>query len=481
MKSFKWMFPVLSLLCMMQLMGCEENFIGRQFDDDEEYMQIYDYVKTCPDLSIYKEICDYSGFYSQISTAGTYTVFAPVDSAWRKLYTELKISDYREKSPEYWLMYLKYSALEKQINTNSLNGGKMTDYTMLDKNYFLSVDVTSYTAVKLNNTAVIIGYNIELKNGYLNLIDAVIVPPVTSIYDMLKEDGRFEIMLSLFDGQGLRSWLTDSLVTLFIEPDLLFDGEEDSFDPRTLESDSLREWLQYHIFPGRRYFINDLDKRMLQPLYDGDVVTFNVKTNGGSDEGRGFVHLNQEFRVSSNSDRNAVNGVVHEMYDVIRITGHSAGTIETNLYGATNADKGYIQNVFTDAPAIVKENFGYASYHQLLMDEPQPPICSFVAAQSGDSFRIWIPDVAGGAYSVRLIYNNSYTPVLRLLFNGVSIKSGIDLKAQSGDFPEYTTLKYIDCGLIEIGERGDIELQFIMNENGTLLMDRIDLIPNISF
>ncbi len=112
---YKWIIPVIVLLALTQLTGCEENFIGRQYDVDEEYMQIYDYIKTRPELSVYKEICDYSGFYSQISTAGTYTVFAPVDSAWNNLFGQLKIKNYKEKAPEYWLMYLKYSALESQM------------------------------------------------------------------------------------------------------------------------------------------------------------------------------------------------------------------------------------------------------------------------------------------------------------------------------------------------------------------------------
>lgn len=478
MTIYKWIVPVVVLLALFQMTGCEENFIGRQYDTDEEYMQIYDYVKTRPDLSIYKEICDYSGFYSQISTAGTYTVFAPVDSAWQKLYEELNITDYKEKPAEYWLMYMKYAALEMQIHTNSMNGGKMTTYTMLDKNYYLSVDVTSYTAIKLNNSAVITEYNIELKNGYLNLIDAVLEPPVTPIYDLLKEDGRFEIMLSLFEENGLKPYLTDSLVTLFVEPDVLFDDDE-SFDPRNLSADSLQQWLKYHIFPDNRYFINDLDTRMLQPLYENDVVTFNVKKVGN--DGKGFVFLNQTYRVSTRTDRNALNGVVHEMYNVIKMGDHTAGTIETNLYGSTNTQKGYVQNVFTNAPARVMENYGYASYHQQLMDEPQPPICSFVSAQSGDSFWTTIPDVAQGVYTVRMIYNNSYTPTLRLLYNNVTIKSGIAMGTADGDFAEYTTLKYKDCGMIEVNKREDVELTFMMEENTSLLLDRIDLIPNITF
>lgn len=479
MTIYKWIVSVIVILALFQMTGCEENFIGRQYDTDEEYMQIYDYVKTRPDLSLYKEICDYSGFYSQISTAGTYTVFAPVDTAWQKLYKELKITDYKEKTPEYWLMYMEYAALESRIHTNSMNGGKMATYTMLDKNYYLSVDVTSYTAIKLNNSAVITEYNIELKNGYLNLIDAVLEPPVSSVYDLLKQDGRFEIMLSLFEENGLKSYLTDSLVTVFVEPDVLFDDDEAYFNPRSLSADSLQQWLKYHIFPDNRYFINDLDAKMLESLYENDVVTFNVKKVGS--DGKGFVFLNQKYRVSTRTDRNALNGVVHEMYNMIEISDHTAGTIETNLYGATNVQKGYVQNVFTDAPARVMENYGYASYHQLLMDEPQPPICFFGSAQSGDSFRTTIPDVAQGVYTVRMIYNNSSTPTLRLLYNNVTIKSGIEMGKADGDFSEYTTLKYKDCGTIEVNKRGDVELTFMMEENNGLLLDRIDLIPNISF
>lgn len=475
---YTWTLPLFLLLMLTQLSGCEENFADRRYDVDEDYMQIYDYIKTRPDLSEYKAICDYSGFYSEMSTAGTYTVFAPVDSAWQKLYQDLNINGYKDMEPEYWMKYLKYATLERQINTNSFDGGRMTTYTMLDKNYFLSVDVTSYTAIKINNSAVIREYNIELKNGYLNLIDAVLIPPITPIYDLLKEDGRYETMLALFEENGMKSWLTDSLITLFVEPDFVL--EDEGFNPRTdLSAGELKSWLEYHIFPGERYFVNDLDAKMLQPLYKGDVVTFNVKKNG--DDGKGSVFMNQQFRVSSRADRNALNGVVHEMFNTIRITDHTAGTITTNLYGGTNTRRGYVQNVFADVPAMIRENTNYYSYHQRVNDVPQPPMCELISMQIGDAFRIVVPDVTKGVYTVRLIYNNSRTPRLRLMYGDVTIKSGIDLGAPDGDFTEYTVLKYKDCGTLEVNERGDIELKFSVETFSDVLMDRLDLIPNITF
>lgn len=475
---YKWITFVAMLGLLAPLGGCEENFVGRRYDTDEEYMQIYDYIKTRPDLSVYKAISDYSGFYSQISTAGTYTVFAAADTAWPKLYSELRITDYKEKTPEYWLMYMKYAALELPVNTNSFDGGNMSTYTMLDKNYYLSVDISSYTALKLNNSAIIRENNIELKNGYLNIIDGVLVPPITPVYDLLREDGKYEVMLSLFEEYGLKSYLTDSLVTVFVETDATLENED--FDPRRdMTDEEITDWLKYHIFHGQRYFTNALDKKMIQPLYGQDVVTFNVKTATG--EGKGALFLNRAFRVSSNADRNALNGVVHEMFNVLRITDHTSGTIQTNLYGGTNPKKGYTKNVFAEAPAMVAENTGFASYHQRILNEPQPPICGFSSMQAGDAFTIRIPDVAKGVYTVRLIYNNAITPTLRLVFQDRTITSGIDMGKQDGDFTEYTTLKYKDCGSIEVNERGEIELKFIMDQNSSLLMDRLDLIPTLAF
>ncbi len=40
MTIYKWSILVVVLLALFQMTGCEENFMGRQYDTDEEYMQI---------------------------------------------------------------------------------------------------------------------------------------------------------------------------------------------------------------------------------------------------------------------------------------------------------------------------------------------------------------------------------------------------------------------------------------------------------
>src|SRR3546814_7930878 len=70
----------------------------------------------------------------------------------------------------------------------------------------------SYAAIRLNNAATIVQYNIELTNGYVNIIDDVLMPPVTTVYEQLKATGKYETMLGIFEETGLDAYLKDSLV-----------------------------------------------------------------------------------------------------------------------------------------------------------------------------------------------------------------------------------------------------------------------------
>lgn len=478
-KNFIWNYLILSLIISTAfLTGCDEDFPERRFDEDEEEMQIYDYLKTRPDLSVYKEICDYSGFYSTVSTAGTYTVFIPNNEAFQNLFTRLKISGYKDKTPEYWMYYMKYHALEKKINTNSFNSGEITEHTMMGDAYKLTADVTSYVAIKLNNTATIIDSlsNIDLRNGYANVIDEVINPPISTIYDILKEHGGYSRMLKLFEDNGYKSYLTDSLITLLVEPDIAFDRENPKFalNPDTISN--IKDWLDYHILPGDRYFINNLKERTLQSLYTKDVTTFNYFDNR--------LWCNQKDYLSSLSDYpidvNALNGVLHSMEVPLKIRQHTAGKIRYNLYGRTNPKKGYELNVFADPPAFISEDISYSSFHQGSKENRQPPTCKFHTTQAGDAFTIHIPDVVPGHYTVRMIYYVEVCTNVTMEYKNDVFKN-IQLKTKDGDFAEFTSLKYKNCGEIEVNQYGTVTLKFIATEVNDLIMDMIELDAKVSF
>lgn len=476
MKMWNYKYVLLGLFMAMLILpySCKDDFADPNFGDREEYMLVYDYIQIRSDLSIYKELCDYTGFYSYISTAGYYTIFAPSDSAWLNYFKEAGIADFKEKAPEYWMKFLQYHAVEHKakVNSNSYNAGRMDDPTMLDKNYYLTVDVSSYTAIKLNNRAVIREYNINLQNGYLQIIDAVIIPPITSIYEVLKQEGKYGSMLHLFEEQGLKSWLTDSLITLFIEPDAVYELSAARIE--AMAPEKLTAWLKYHIFPNERYFTSELDNKMLQPLYENDLVTFNKKGTS--------YYWNQRHLLGIDLDKNALNGVIHTMGDAVTITEHTLGTVQYNLYGGTNLVKGYEKNVSAELPAMIVENMSYASYHQRVRNTPKPPICMFQPSQKNDAFTLTVPQVLPGNYTVKLVYRDEYKPKVALHYNSQSVGT-VDLS--DGDavkFPEYDRMKvHAWKTKIEVKEKGDVSLKFTVEDQSILLLERVDLVPDISF
>lgn len=466
-KSLAGIFMI--LLAIFGWVACNDDFPERRFDTDEEYMQIYDYIKSREDLSTFKAICDYSGFYSNLSTASTrgYTVFVPTNEAFAELYQELGIQSYEEKTPEYWLYYMKYHTLERKINTNSFEGGLMKDDpTMMGDDYALTLNVASYVAIKINNRSTIKEYNIDLQNGYLNVIDRVLLPPINTIYDLLVQNGGYTKMLRLFEEHGFKGYLTDSIATILIEPDEILEGR---LDPDTIAN--LKDWLGYHIYPGERAFVANLDGRSVASLYTGDVTTFNL------DDGK--MYCNMKYRFSSRAkygiDNIALNGILHAMDDPLWIIDHTAGIVRYNLYGRDNDKKGYKQNVFADTTsmAIVKENTSYKSFHQGEL----PPICQFIPAQMGDACETEIPDVVPGTYTVRMYYYTSISCNLTLFYNGVTVNRNINMGTSDGNFEEMTSMQYKDMGSLEVNKRGPVKLRFMAATVGNMTMDMIELRP----
>src|SRR5690606_6509312 len=107
-------------------------------------------------------------------------------------------------------------------------------------------------AIKLNNTATITETNIELTNGYINIVDQVLKPPFKNVYETLTGSGQYKIMLGIFDETGYSRYLKDSLLTLFVESDEVLQSAGFSKD----SIPNLEEWVQYHIVPDSGYFLN---------------------------------------------------------------------------------------------------------------------------------------------------------------------------------------------------------------------------------
>ncbi len=465
--------------CMLFLThGCKEPFSDARYDSNDE-IQIMDYLESRDDLSIFKELTMYVGQRNLLKTAGSYTVFIPNNAAFNKLFETLvvegkpirKISD---ALATYWLDFFRYHLLDRKTNTNEFIHGPLPFPTSFRGKYLIADISASYSAIRLNNAATIIESNINFNNGFVNVIDAVLTPPIQSLYDMLVESGKYNTMLSIFEETELIDYLKDSVVTLLIESDeaLL----QSNFDKNNIAD--LKDWASYHIIPDSGYYLNLLTAQRFYPLYKKEALSFSVDKYGQYRVNGGFkFNQSPEFGI----DKVGQNGIFHTLDTFLEITEAVPSRIRLNLYPPGSPYGA--QNVFTNAPARILMNNGTQSYHQ----NKELRVMQFDATQAGEYFWMTVPDVPAGKYRIRLTQRLAGTRgKFMTIYNEKIVKDFIDFSKKDGDFEEYTYFAFNYCGDIEVGERSDVKLYFVFLDFGSnkspsyccdLLLDILELIP----
>lgn len=470
----------LSFIALFALPGCERGFSDARYDDTDE-LQIMDFIDQRADLSTLRELIDYVNRRNLLKTAGAYTLFAPTNQAFEKLFGKLsaggdRVTSIKDKSPEFWLNYFSYHLLDRKINTNVFEPGPLPAPTVLNDKYLIADIRDSYSSIKLNNLVTITQSNIEMTNGYVNITDEVLLPPVESIYDILQKTGKYTIMLGIFEETGLTSHLKDSTITLIIERDEVL--LNNNFDKNSISN--LSDWAAYHIIPDSGYFLNQLTSGRFYPVYKKESLSFRV-------DDRGNYFMNETFKFNQSLeygiDQICSNGIYHSLDTVTEIVEALPSLIRYNLYPPTSPYGA--QNVFTVSPARILSNTGTQSFHQ----NKEGRIVQFDAQQLGDYFYLTVPDVPAGKYTIRLVHRNGTRGRFITIYNEQIVKADINLAVKDGTWELSTYYITNDCGVINVQNRSDVTITFALTGFATgqpgsyccdVLMDAIELIPVVN-
>ncbi|NGM61212.1 fasciclin domain-containing protein [Sphingobacterium sp. SGG-5] len=471
----------LAFIVLFVITGCERKFSDARYDDTDE-LQIMDFIDQEAQLSTFKELIDYVNRRSLLKTAGAYTLFAPTNEAFERLFARLstngdQVTSITDRSPEFWLNYFSYHLLDRKINTNVFIPGPLPAPTVLNDKYLIADIRGSYSSIKLNNLVTIVQSNIELTNGYVNITDEVLSPPIESIYDVLHKTGMYTIMLDIFEETGLTSYLKDSTITLIIERDEVL--LKNNFDKNSIPN--LEDWAGYHVIPDSGYFLNQLaNDGRFYPLYKRESLSFSV-------DDRDNYFMNEIFQFDQSLehgiDRVCFNGIFHSIDTVVDIVEALPSFIRYNLYppGSPYGE----QNVFTESPARIVMNDGTKSYHQ----NQEGRIVAFDAQQVGDSFHLTIPEVPAGMYDIRLVHRNGTRGKFITIYDGEIIKADIDLAVRDGVWEVWDYYIVNNCGRIDVQDRSDVTITFAFTGFATgklgnyccdILMDAIELIPVVN-
>lgn len=211
---------------------------------------IVDIATGVDDLSTLVSFVDAAGLVPVLDADGTYTVFAPVNSAFEKLPTEV-VEKYQQP---IWINHLQslllYHVLGTEVFSTDLSVG--LEAQTLEGN---SVEVTSLSPVKINDSEVI-SADIVACNGVVHLIDTVLLPPsaTDTIVDIALANPEFSTLVDLLSKAGLVDVLQgDGPFTVFAPTNDAFSklpaGTVDFLvDPNNV--DSLVDVLTYHVVNG---------------------------------------------------------------------------------------------------------------------------------------------------------------------------------------------------------------------------------------
>jgi transforming growth factor-beta-induced protein len=269
---------------------------------------IYEIAKADTTFTILVAAIDKAGLKETLTNAGTYTVFAPNNAAFRKegLSVELinSITD-----PEFILELknaLLYHVLGAKVKSTEVPNAYVSTLFVVNGN---GVSLrTANNPVKLNNEANVVAADIEASNGIIHVIDVPLSPQ--TVVDIALNNPAFTSLVGALTKAELVSTLEEApALTVFAPTNEAFNAINFKLEDFTKEQ--LTPILTSHVLGTqvRSSQIKNGDK--VTTLNANTELTFNttsgVKFNGG----------NVTDVTVTTADIQATNGVVHVINKVV--------------------------------------------------------------------------------------------------------------------------------------------------------------------
>ncbi|MBN00574.1 MAG: hypothetical protein CMJ77_15775 [Planctomycetaceae bacterium] len=259
---------------------------------------ITDLVVGNPDFSILEEAVIAAGLADTLAQKGSFTVFAPLNSAFESL-PEGTLSSLLEDPTGALKDILLYHTAGEEIFAADIV--QVSNFeTLLGSR--VSVDVTA-EGVVLNGNVNVTVTDIEASNGVVHVIDAVLLPP-PSIADIVIDNDNFSILEQAVVAAGLATTLDSSGdFTVFAPTNSAFEALPPELLQAALDDPEglLTEILSYHVVAGEA-FSSDVSQLSSVETLLGSRVSVTATADG--------IILNDSVLVTT-ADIIAANGVVH--------------------------------------------------------------------------------------------------------------------------------------------------------------------------
>jgi len=241
---------------------------------------------------------------AHVLLSGHYTIFAPTDAAFAKLPQGALDALAQDKNALInILMYhvvhgsIPSSAASNELQLTAINGAHIR-----------------FNIYKHNNAVTIQGSKItefdkKTDNGYIHVIDTVMMPPEGSIVDVVAAGADFSTLLQQVKAAGLVSALQGNNLTVFAPTNAAFTRlGSNALNHLTQNPNILKDVLLYHVVPHTEYSAGIYNREYIRTLdVHHDVIRITARS--------GNVYANNA-KVTK-ADIGTTNGVVHEIDHVL--------------------------------------------------------------------------------------------------------------------------------------------------------------------
>ena len=337
MKSIKlaYIFGIGSLLIVLlaTMGGCRKEPLVYSTSTD---LNITGFLDAHPEqFSEFRKILGITGTAGFLDAYGAYTLFLPTNEGVKDYLQQVGKNSVEEVDVETLKGLVKFHLIEDTLTTPSFKDGKLPQLTMYGQ--FLVTGASNQdglTSIRINRQANVVQPNIKAGNGFVHVIDHMLIPAKQTLYELVKSKPEYSIFTKALEETGLadslnilpadnpdknKAWFTliaetDSVLTAegFDTYEKLKDRYSNTDHPED-PKDSLHLYVAYHILPDVKYLADIVNAGSHATLAPSEVLTSKLQTtevlindddfNGSHEAG---VRLER-----NRSDISATNGVLH--------------------------------------------------------------------------------------------------------------------------------------------------------------------------
>ena len=490
-------FGISKLIALVAMLlfanGCkEENTLSYQEPIRQTLM--LDVLKQDTSLSLAVSALEKAKMAPTLNTYGPFTFFIPDNSAFRKYFKNTGKAGLDAFTSDELKVIMTYHILPTRLKAASFIQGPQL-VTTGNKDY-ITIDISKgfRTTAVANGIATIYQTDMEVANGLIHKMNAVLDPPTLTIGQfLLQNPDQYSIMTAGLKRAGLMDTLTNLenerkeriRLTLFAETNaVLQKAGITSFDDVPLED--LKQQMRYHIITGSNFsssytpFTAAIRHLSYPERYS---AVFNTL---GYDQwlyfdlaARNLINESVNFLAS---DVIMKNGIVHNVDNRLVFSPSVKRVPLFHLFkDASNYGYG-IPNYVDGSLAVVASGTNW----RITADSDDTPLAStnsikrtgiFIIYANfdnpGDSLVTVVKGIKKGKYKIRVAFKNGGRGSLQLMYQNDLIGTPQSMNiANTG-----TTYSNVEMGSYEFQTSGDKRLKFVCTAGPGVALENMVLIP----